>query len=116
MNDTAFSLMAYGVYEGLVGLSLIFFSPLVLKLVKLSDMNHPWVKVVGILAILVAYYHYLIGYYQIEILYEFTIYGRLFFATSMIGLILTQSVPFRVWPFAVASYLGCLWTYVCLLS
>ncbi len=77
----------------------------------MEKTTEPWISVVGILAILIGYYHFQIGQLAIHELYWTTIYVRIAFMLLLSLLILIKQAPKKILLFGVASMLSMIWTY-----
>ena len=90
MDGTAFSIYAFGIYEIMAGLGFLAFPNLILSFLKMEKNTEPWIRVVGILAILIGYYHFQIGQLAIHELYWTTMYVRVAFMLLLTFLALTK--------------------------
>ncbi len=115
MDTTAFSIYAFGIYEIIAGIGFLSFPNLILSFLNMEKTIEPWIRVVGILGILIGYYHFKIGQLTISALYYSTIYVRIGFIFSLVLLALTKQAPKKIILFGVASILSTIWTYWTLL-
>ena len=111
MDATAFSIYAFGIYEMMAGLGFLAIPNLILSFLSMEKTTAPWIRVVGILAIIIGYYHFMIGQLTIEVLYWPTIFVRITFIILLILLVLTKKAPKKIILFGVVSLLSTIWTY-----
>ncbi|MFK7982985.1 MAG: hypothetical protein AB8G86_23600 [Saprospiraceae bacterium] len=115
MDAAALSIYAFGIYEMIAGLGFLCFPNLILSFFKIEKTVEPWIRMVGILAILIGFYHFKIGQLAIIQLYWVTIYARIGFICSIIGLVSTKQAPSQLILFSIASILSTIWTYFTLI-
>jgi len=115
MDATSFSIYVFGIYEIIAGLGFLFFPNLILSFLRMEKTTEPWISIVGILGILIGYYHFQIGQLAIQELYWTSIYVRMTFMLLLIVLVLIKQAPKKIILFGVASILSTIWTYWTLL-
>ena len=115
MDATAFSIYAFGIYEIMAGLGFLAFPNSILSFLRIEKTLEPWIRIVGILAILIGYYHFMIGRLGIYDLYWPSIYVRIVFMLLLALLVLTKRAPKKIILFGVASLLSTIWTYATLI-
>ena len=74
MDATPFSIYVFGIYEILAGFGFLFFPNLILSFLRMEKTTEPWINIVGILGILIGYYHFQIGQLAIQEQYFITFY------------------------------------------
>lgn len=111
MDATAFSIYAFGTYEIMAGLGFLAFPNSILSFLRMEKSIEPWIRIVGILAILIGYYHFMIGRLGINDLYWPTIYARILFIVLLALLVLAKKAPKKIILFGIASLLSTIWTY-----
>ena len=114
MNSATLSILVFGIYLFFVGAGFLFIPNLLLPLFKFPKTEEPWIRVVGILVLVLALFYLVAAYYNLTVIYWTTIFGRTFVFLSFMGLVLTKKSQPMLILFGVIDALGALWTLLTL--
>ena len=114
MSAAARSLLAFGVYAILAGLGLALAPGLVLDLLQFPPASDGWVRVVGVLAVFVGFYHVLAARHEFDAYIRATVLTRVVFALALGGLVVAGTMPPPLLLFGAIDLLGALWTALAL--
>lgn len=115
-KTTETSILVFGIYMIFIpGLGLILIPNLLFDLFHISYGQELWTaRLVGLLALLLGVYYYLISKHKIHILYKTTAMLRYIAATFMVGLWALQQVEISILLFALVDALAASWTLLTL--
>jgi hypothetical protein len=116
INSTPFSLRVFGLYLILIpGIGLMIMPDLILNMFGLRHGPELWIpRIVGLLAFVIGVLEVLIARHQVEPLYIWTVWLRLFAAILMTTLWLAGEVEVGILMFAAIDAGGALWTLLTL--
>lgn len=112
LKTTENSILVFGLYMICIpGLGLILVPNLLFDLFQMSYGQELWTaRLVGLLALLLGVYYYLISKHKIAILYKTTAVLRYIAATFMVSLWALQQVEISIVLFASVDALSATWT------
>lgn len=102
------SVLVFGVYVALMGLGLVVIPEMVLAPFGIEVADATWVRVVGALALAVAFYYLRLG--RDRTFAAATVVGRSIFAATMTILAFTSG-PWQLIVFGGIDVLGATWTH-----
>jgi hypothetical protein len=114
MSAAARSVFAFGCYAVLAGLGLVVMPGVVLGLLGFPAPADGWVRVVGMLAICVGFFHMTSARNELEAYLRASVTIRLLFAVGLTGLVIARVGALPLMLFAIVDVLGALWTAVAL--
>jgi hypothetical protein len=115
MNSTTLSILIFGIYLLFVGAGFLFIPNILLPLFKFPKTEEPWIRVVGVLVLIIALFYLVAAYYNLIVIFWTTVFGRSFVLLSFGGLVLTKKSPPMLLLFGAIDALGAVWTLLTLL-
>ncbi len=110
MTSAAVSIKAFGVYALLTGLNLLLAPNLMFSLLGIPPTNEVWIRVVGVLAVVIGYYYWVCGSANARAFFKATINGRIAGFLLPLLLIALFGAPWQLALFAVVDLAGAAWT------
>lgn len=114
MNAAAKSVMYFGFYLYLTGLTLMISPNLLLGLFQLPETNEVWIRVVGVLAVGIGFYYHRTGAENIRAAFALTIPTRIFVFLAFTTFVLANYVAPVFILFGIIDLAGALWTWLAL--
>lgn len=111
MHPASLSIKVFGVYVLASGLGLLFAPNMVLALLGVPPTTEIWVRVLGVLAIVLAYYYWACGVAGAVAFFEATVKGRVLFAILCAVLIAAFNAPVQLLIFGAMDVAGAAWTW-----
>ncbi len=111
MHPAANSIKYFGFYAMLTGVGLALAPALVLMPMGIAAPTEIWIRVVGVLALVVGYYYWACGSANLVAFFRASVRGRALFAVLMVLLILVFSAPWQLLIFAAIDLAGAAWTF-----
>lgn len=102
--------MAFGAYAVLTGLVLIVDPSPIFKLIAMPLPADVWIKVVGVLAVVLGYYYWACGRAGDMVFFRASIVGRVGFFVLCGLLVLAYRAPAQLMLFGAVDLLGAMWT------
>ncbi len=116
MSNSAKSVFVFGIYLVVLGITFVVIPNVQLALFRLPVTDEVWIRVVGMLLILLAFYYIQAARKELTDFFQWTVYARasviLFFITFVV-LGLAQSTLIL---FGVVDLLAAVWTHLALRS
>lgn len=113
MTGAARSIQVWSVYVLIVGTALAVVPNLVLSSLGVAETDEVWIRVLGVVVVLLALYYWDAARYETRNLFVASVLGRAFVVASLVVLWLTGA-PWQVLLFAAADAAGALWTFATL--
>jgi hypothetical protein len=114
MSNPARSVLVFGIYLIISGLSFIFIPNLVLPLFGFIPTTEVWIRMVGLLAAILGMYFLYSVRHDDRLFYRVTIYGRLIFFTGVtLFALLGWGSPVLIL-FGLIDLAGAAWTWLSL--
>jgi hypothetical protein len=110
MSPAAKSLFVFGIYAVAAGAGLLLVPGLVLGTLGFPPPQDGWVRVVGVLAIVVGAYHIVGARNGLLSYIRATVWGRLGFAVLLGSLVVASIMPRSLLLFAAIDLAGAVWT------
>lgn len=111
MPASARSIMVFGIYLLLSGLSFIFIPNLLLPLFGFAPTTEIWIRLVGLLAAILGGYFLNSVRVEDRAFYRATILARLAFFTGVVGFVVTRLAPPMLLAFGLIDVAGAAWTW-----
>jgi hypothetical protein len=115
MDSTTTSIFVFGIYLIFVGAGFLLIPNTLLPLFRLPKTDEPWIRVMAILVLIIAYFYLVAAHHNIIPLYWATVFGRIFVFLSFVILVLTKKAKPALIIFGIADLLGAVWTLLTLL-
>ena len=116
MSKAAKSLFYFGVYHVILGIILVVVPNLLLTLLALPMTTEVWIRVVGMLVLLLGYYYIQAARKELTAFFQWTIYSRLSVIVFFIAFVAFGFVKPIIILFGVIDLLGAAWTGLTLRS
>ena len=110
MSSAALTIFVWAIYVLVIGTLLAVVPNTVLSLFDLPETGEVWIKVLGIVLVLLALYYADSAWSEARHLYVASILGRGFAAAALIVLVITGE-PWQLLIFAAVEVVGLTWTY-----
>ncbi len=114
MTAAAKSVFYFGFYLYATGLALIFIPNQFLTTFQLPETNEVWIRVVGVLVVLIGFYYHQMGKQNYAAFYPLTVIARTAVCVAFISFALLKFVSPMIIPFGVVDLLGAIWTSMAL--
>jgi steroid 5-alpha reductase family enzyme len=114
MTAAAKSVFYFGFYLYATGLALIFIPNKLLTAFQLPETTEVWIRVVGVLVLLIGFYYHQMGKQNFKPFYSLTVIARTVVCISFICFVLLKFVSPMIIPFGVIDLLGAVWTFFAL--
>ena len=114
MSNTAKSILVFGIYMAVVGLGFLVVPNAILPLFGFATTGEPWIRVVGSLVSIFAFFYIQAARTELKPLFRWTLYGRAWaFVVFVVLVVLGLAKPMLIL-FGVIDLLGAIWTGVAL--
>jgi hypothetical protein len=110
MGSAALSIKVFGVYAILTGLNLMIAPNLLLSTFGIPTTNEVWLRVVGVLALVIGYYYWACGVANAQAFLKATLFGRTLGFVLPVVLIFAASAPWQLALFGLVDLAGAAWT------
>src|SRR5437867_13158285 len=114
MSPAAKSLFVFGIYAVAAGTGLLLMPGLVLGTLGFPPAQDGWVRVVGVLAIVVGAYHLVGARNELLPYIRASVWGRISFAILLGSLVVTSVMPISLLLFAAIDLAAAVWTAIAL--
>lgn len=114
MNSPSRSILVFGVYILLVGLSLFFVPNVITSIFGLPEPTEAWVKLVGALVFALGLYYIQATRDNNVAFYRMTVWVRAIFVVMFVIIALTNAGYINLLLFAAVDALGTVWTWYAL--
>lgn len=114
MNSAAKSVFAFGLYLIAVGLGLLTAPNTVLGPLGFPPADETWLRVVGVLALVLAYYYLLAARAGLTVFFRWTVAARSAVFVAFLALALGGLAPRPLALLGAVDLAGALWTWVAL--
>ena len=99
----------------LTGLSFIFIPNVPLKMLKTATTKEPWIRILGMVMVGLAYYYIFTSTNGVTIFYWPTVYARFGVFLGLVVLVATKKAPAQVAGFSIIEAGGAVWTMLTLI-
>ncbi len=96
-----------------IGLLLLVVPNFLLGLFRIDETNEPWVRVLGAVVLLLAFYYFVMALNGANTMIRATVYGRGLVALVLVVLAITTG-PWQLVLFAALDAAGATWTHLSL--
>jgi hypothetical protein len=114
MSAAAKSVYYFGFYLYLVSITLVFFPNILLNLLYIPETNEVWIRVLGVLVGLIAFYYHQSGAKNISAFFPLTIPTRIVVLLSFITFAVLKMASPMLILFGVIDFAGAMWTLMAL--
>jgi uncharacterized membrane protein len=115
MSIAAKTIIGFGIYMGLTGLTLAVAPNTLFGLLGLPPTSEPWVRILGVFMMIVSYYYYRAAQSEATGFFHATVHGRITIGLYLVYLGVT-GVGLVLVLFAVGEWIGAIATWLALRS
>jgi hypothetical protein len=116
MSKSAQSLFVFSIYLFILGLILLVIPNVLLNLFSLPETNEVWIRVVGMLVLLLGFYDFQASKNGMIKFFQWTVYARAVVPIFFIVFVLLDFAPPILILFGVIDGVAALWTHLSLRS
>ncbi len=116
MSKSATSVLVFGIYLVVIGLGFLLVPNTVLGLFGLPTTTEPWIRVVAMLLLILAYYYIQTARNDDKDFFRFTVHGRAAVIVFFVFFVLLNIAPAPLILFGVVDLLAAVWTALALRS
>jgi hypothetical protein len=110
MSKAAISILVFGIYLVLIGLGFLLAPNLVLGLFGFPATTEPWIRVVAVLVLILAYYYIQVARNEMIGFLRFTVHARAAVIVFFVAFVIFGLAQPMLIGFGVVDLLGALWT------
>ena len=110
MSPSAISLFVFGIYIAFVGAGFLFIPNKILPLFKYPKTNEPWIRIIGILVMILAFYYIFAAQNELTPFFWATVVGRFAVLISFVLLIVAKKAKPTLLIFGIIDSAGAIWT------
>ncbi len=114
MSKSAISVLVFGIYLIVIGLGFLLMPNTVLGLFGISPTTEPWIRVVAMLLLILAYYYIQTARNEDKAFFRLTVHGRASVIVFFIAFVLLGIAPAALIMFGVVDLLAAVWTALAL--
>ncbi len=116
MSKSAKSVFVFSIYMFCLGSILVVAPNILLKLFFVPETNEVWIRVVGMLVLILGYYYNQVARNGIKQFLQWTVYGRASVLVFFVVFVLLDLAPSTLILFGIVDVAAALWTHLCLRS
>ncbi len=116
MSSAARSVVVFGAYLGVLGVSLVLVPGIIVPLVGLPPPGGFWIRVVGVLLLIIAYADIRLGREEVTAWFRASVHMRFAVLVFFAAFVLLGLAPPMLAVFGVVDLVGALWTAAALRS
>ena len=116
MSKSARSLFVFSIYLFVLGIILIVIPNVLLNLFTFPETNEVWIRVVGMLVLILGFYYFQASKSEIKKFFQWTVYGRTAVLIFFIVFVLLDFAPPILILFGFIDAVAALWTQLSLRS
>ena len=110
MSNAAKSILVFGIYLVVIGLTYLVVPNIALALLGFPTTNEPWIRVVGLLVLILAYVYIQASRNEVKLFFRWTVHTRPFVLVCFIVFVVLGLAKPMLILFGVVDLLGALWT------
>jgi hypothetical protein len=114
MSKSALSVMVFGGYLVGMGAGFLILPNTVLGLLGFPPSGDVWIRILGVLALILAYYYINAARNNIQVLFVWSVHTRIFAFLAFAGLVLMQQVGPMLAVLGGVDLASALWTWFAL--
>ena len=116
MSKSATSVLVFGIYLVVIGLGFLLIPNTVLGLFGMPTTTEPWIRVVAMLLLILAYYYIQTARNEDKAFFRFSVHGRASVIVFFAAFVLLNIAPATLIMFGVVDLLATIWTALALRS
>jgi hypothetical protein len=110
MSKAAVSVLAFGIYTMVLGLTMLVIPNQLLSLFAYPTTTEVWIRILGFIAAILGYYYIVAARYELTPLFWASVYARSLLIVCFAGLVLVGLAEPILVLFGVIDLLGAAWT------
>ena len=110
MSNAAKSILVFGIYLVVIGLTFMVVPNIALDLFGFPATNGPWIRVMGMLLLILAYYYIQAARNELTLLFQWTVHARSLVVVVFIVLVALDLAKPMLILFGVVDLLAAIWT------
>lgn len=112
MSRAARSVLAFGIYIGVMGLLLTTFPNLVIGPLGFPEAREPWIRVLGVVVAVVGFYYVQAARHELTNFLQWTVWARVAVLVGFVLLVVAGQAPPVLILFGLIDAAGAAWTAV----
>jgi hypothetical protein len=116
MSKAARSLFIFGIYLIVIGLGFLVVPNVVLRLFGFPETSEPWIRVMAMLLLFLAYYYIQAAQNEMTKFFRYTVYARASVIVFFAAFVLLGLAQPMLLLFAAVDLLAAIWTWMSLRS
>ena len=114
MSRPARSLFVFGMYLAALGVFLLLFPNLLLRIFGAAPTNEIWIRINGMFVMCLAYYYIQTARYELTVFIGWTVWARAAVTVYFVAFVLLAGAPKALLLFGLVDLLSATWTFVAL--
>lgn len=114
MSRAARSVLAFGIYLGVVGPLLISLPNIVLGPLGFPEAREPWIRVLGVVAAVLGFYYVQVARHELTNFIQWTVWARAAVFVGFVLLVVAGQAPPSLILFGLTDAAGAAWTALAL--
>ena len=110
MSKAAVSMVVFGIYMAIIGLTMLVFPNELLSLFAYPTTTEVWIRILGFIVAVLGYYYLVAARYELTPLFWASVYGRPVVIVVFAGLVLLRLAEPTLILFGAIDLLGAVWT------
>ena len=111
MSKSARSIFVFSIYMFALGAVLLLQPNLLLRLFLFPETDEIWIRVVGMLVLILGFYYFQASKGELRIFFQATVYGRTAVLVFFVAFALLDMAPLTLVLFGLVDALAALWTH-----
>lgn len=112
MSGKGKSILVFGVYLVVTGMTLLFEPNILLKLLGIRETQEIWIRIAGCLTINIGVFNIMAAYSGVKQFYRWMYIARGLFIACILSFVILKQAPYIFLVFGVVDFLGMAWTYL----
>lgn len=114
MSKSARSILLFSIYMFGLGSIMVLSPNFLLKLFFVPETNEVWIRVAGVLVLILGLYYFLASRNDIKLFFKWTVYARSSVVIFFIGFVIFGLAPPVLILFGIVDAAAAYWTNTCL--
>jgi hypothetical protein len=112
MSGKGKSILVFGIYLVITGITLLFEPNILLKILGIRETQEIWIRITGCLTINIGVFNIMAAYSGVKKFYSWMYIARGIFIASILSFVILKQAPYIFLLFGVVDLLGMAWTYL----
>lgn len=110
MSASAISILVFGFYIVIIGIGFSFIPNIILPLFKFPKTNEPWIRVLGVLIVVLGFYYIIAAQNELIPFFWASIVGRFAILIGFSLLVIFKKAKPMLILFGLIDAIGAIWT------